>query len=90
MVASASIELPAVLVEQIAQRTAELLRERPPAPSPFLTVNEAAGYLRSSKQRIYDLTSAGRLRAHRDGRRLLFTPADLDDVLDVPEGGGGA
>lgn len=89
-VLAASIDVPDELVEQIAQRTAELLRERPPALSPFLDVAEAADYLRTSKQRVYDLSSSGRLRAHRDGRRLLFRTEDLDAVLDVPEGGGGA
>jgi excisionase family DNA binding protein len=74
------------LVEAIAQRTAELLAAQAPAGlAGYLDVDDAASYLACSRQRIYDLVSAGRVVAHRDGRRLLFRPADLDAALAPPE-----
>lgn len=57
----------------------------PRDPSPFLTVAEAAVYLRASRQRVYDLLSSRRLPKHRDGARVLIRRADLDAYLDQPE-----
>jgi excisionase family DNA binding protein len=54
--------------------------------SPFLSVPEAAEYLRSSRQRVYDLLSAGRLTRRKDGSRVLVERAELDRYL----AGGGA
>ncbi len=80
-----TLTIPAELIERIAERAAELVLERldghPGERSRFLTVAEAAEYLRCSRQRIHDLTSAGRLTRHRDGRRVLITRADLDAHL---------
>mgnify|MGYP001413599488 CR=1 FL=1 len=78
------------IVEAIAQRTAQLLADRDAAPGlrppdGYLDVDAAAAYLACPRSRIYDLVSLGRLRPHRDGRRLLFTRADLDAALDPPE-----
>lgn len=74
------------LDEQHLDRLAALLAPRLPATSdvrsPYLDTDEAAAYLRSSKQRIYDLTSAGRLEPCRDGSRLLFHRAHLDAYLE--------
>jgi excisionase family DNA binding protein len=49
--------------------------------SPFLTVAEAADYLRGKRQRVYDLLSTGRLTRHKDGRRTLVSRAELDSHL---------
>ena len=81
---SIAIALPPEALEAIAMRAAELLREQHAAAPPreYLTPIEAADYLRcSSRQRIYDLTSAGRLRACKDGSRSLFKRSDLDAYL---------
>jgi excisionase family DNA binding protein len=48
---------------------------------PWLGVQDAAQYLACPVSRIYDLVSLGRLNPHRDGRRLLFRPGDLDAAL---------
>jgi excisionase family DNA binding protein len=83
---TARLDLPPELVEAVAGRVAELLADRLDAASrPYLDVDEAAAYLRCSPQRIYDLVSAGRLRPHRDGRRVLLTREALDACLEAPE-----
>lgn len=72
------------LVESVAVRVAELLADRlspAPADSPWLSVEEAAEYLRCKPKRIYDLVSQHRLPAHRDGNRLLFRREELDDYV---------
>jgi excisionase family DNA binding protein len=75
------VSLPEELVEAIAVRAAELVVERldreAPAESPFLTVEEAASFLRSSRQRVYDLLSAGRLTRHKEGSRVLVSRAEI-------------
>lgn len=77
------------LVEQVAQRTAELLAERTPvdadAAPAYLSVEEAAEYLACPRSRIYDLVSRREVRHFRDGRRLLFRRLDLDDALTPEE-----
>ena len=51
-------------------------------PEPYLCVGKAADYIASSKQRIYDLNSQGRLRCVKDGSRLLTKRAWLDAYLE--------
>ena len=68
---------------------AELLAPYLPQPaapeaSPYLTVTEAAAYLRSRRQRVYDLLSSRRLPRIKDGSRVLIRRADLDAYLDQP------
>jgi excisionase family DNA binding protein len=76
-VARASIDL----VELIAERAAELVLERlevAQAPeSEFLTVSEAAEFLRCKPQRIYDLLSGRQLERFKDGSRVLVKRAEL-------------
>jgi len=67
-------------VERIAQRVVALSSDAPPA-DPWLDVDEAADYLRCSRQRIYDLASMGRLTVGKDGRRSLFRRSTLDAYL---------
>lgn len=75
------------LVEQIARRTAELLREdrRDERPAGWLNAEQAADYLACPQSRIYDLVQLGRLRRKLDGRRLLFRPEWLDAALKDPK-----
>jgi excisionase family DNA binding protein len=69
-------------LEMIAVRVAELLAEREqPTASEWMNVAEAAAYMRCTKQRIYDLISADRLRPGRDGARVLFRREWLDEYL---------
>ncbi len=46
--------------------------------SKFLTVSEAAEYLRVSVSSIYNWKSQGRLKGRKHGTRLLFTLEELD------------
>jgi excisionase family DNA binding protein len=76
--------VPGQLVEAIAQRVAELLREQaPPAaeqPSPWLDLAGACAYLGFSRDRLYKLTAAGAIpcRKKRGGQGLLFHREELD------------
>ena len=70
-------------VERIARRAAELVsagrtEDRPPR---YLTVLEAADYLRCSRQRVYDLLSQGALTRLKDGARVLIARAEIDSYL---------
>jgi len=82
-----ALEVPAELVEAVAQRAAELLAGRLDAgPERHLDVAGAAQHLACPASRIYALVSAGRIPVRRDGSRLLFRASELDDWLD--RGGG--
>ena len=70
------LELSEVEIAAIAQRVAAIIvsggtQPRGDSPQRFLTPAEAAQYLRCSRQRIYDLCSAGTLSRFRDG--LVFS-----------------
>jgi len=83
-VSELGIRLPDELIESIAARAAELMAEKLPKaepPSPYFTVQEASEYLRCSRQRIYDLLSAGRLTRRKDGARVLLSRAELEGYL---------
>ena len=49
--------------------------------SPYLTCEEAAMYLRTTKQGIYSLVKRGRLKPMPGSGKLLFTRAALDECL---------
>ncbi|MDP9256868.1 MAG: helix-turn-helix domain-containing protein [Actinomycetota bacterium] len=82
-----SITVPPELEERIAQRAAAIVLERlersenGSAPSPYLSISEAADYARCDRQRIYDLRSSGRLSRIGDGTRALVLRAELDEYL---------
>jgi excisionase family DNA binding protein len=47
-----------------------------------MDTKEAADYLRTSEQRIYDLVSARKLRPEfKDGKKLIFQRSELEDYL---------
>jgi len=54
-----------------------------PATTPWLDADGAAEYLATSRDRIYDLVQLGKLKPHRDGRRLLFRRSELDAYLEA-------
>jgi excisionase family DNA binding protein len=84
-VTTVSLTLPDDVLELIAQRAADLVLERldrAEPTSPYLTVREAAEYLRCSPQRIYDLRSSGRVSCPSDGRRALVLRAELDALVN--------
>lgn len=48
----------------------------------YLTVTDVAKRLRACRKTIYRRIRAGRLRAVREGRRLLIDPRDMDAYID--------
>ncbi len=70
-------------------RLAELLAPRLAAhlstggPFPWLDVENAAAHLACPKSRLYALVSARRIPHHRDGSRLLFNRAELDEWVQA-------
>jgi excisionase family DNA binding protein len=73
------VQIPPGFIEAFAARVAELLAT--PTVSPYLTVDEAAEYLRCSRQRVYDLLSSRRLSKLKDGSRVLLRRDELDEYL---------
>jgi excisionase family DNA binding protein len=53
--------------------------------SPYLTCEEAAVYLRSTKNGVYALVKLGRLQKMPGTRKLLFTRENLDRYLAVKQ-----
>lgn len=77
---SLEVTVPGELIERIAERAAEIVLERlepQQSESEFLTVDEAAEFIRGKRQRVYDLLSDGRLKRFKDGTRVLVRRSDL-------------
>jgi excisionase family DNA binding protein len=69
------------LADEIAQKTAAAVLERLPQSgpaSPYLSVAEAAEYLRAKPQRVHDLLSEGKLSRFKDGSRTLLLRSELE------------
>lgn len=66
---------------ELADLVAERLAVNGGEQSPWLTVDEAADYLRCKPKRVYDLLSQQRLPRHKDGSRVLLHRAELDAYL---------
>jgi predicted DNA-binding transcriptional regulator AlpA len=77
-----AFELPDELVEQIAQRAAELIAERQPTTAePWLNVEQAAAHLAISTSQLYTLTSQRHrngLPVTKEGSRSYFRASELD------------
>jgi excisionase family DNA binding protein len=82
VVVDLTITLTPQQLDAIADRVAALLADRQPPDRRYLTAEQAADYIATSRERIYDLVETGKLTPRRDGRRLLFRRADLDRYLD--------
>jgi excisionase family DNA binding protein len=78
-----AFNLPPEFIELVAERAAELVtaRHAPQTAQRWLTMEEAAEYLRCKPQRIYDLRSSGRLSRTGDGSRVLVDRVELDEYL---------
>jgi hypothetical protein len=71
------------LLEQIAERAAELVLERQVAnASPWVDAKGAADYLIAPVGRVHDLVQLRKLTPRRDGRRLMFRREDLNAYLE--------
>lgn len=72
-------------VERLARRVVALLdaegNQRSRAGSPYLSVPEAAAYLRCKRQRVDDLLSQGVLTRIMEGGRTLVAWAELEAHL---------
>jgi excisionase family DNA binding protein len=86
---SLTVALPAELVDAVVERVVELIEARGALGSddPWLDVDEAAAYMRCSRQRIYDLLARkrddpARLEGGHDGRRRLIRRSELDRYLE--------
>ena len=78
--------IPDALVDLIAERVAAILAAKigdaRAAPAKrWLTIDDAADYIGSTRKRIYDLRSAGRLSRTGDGSRVLVNRQELDDLI---------
>jgi excisionase family DNA binding protein len=67
-------------LEALARRAAELVREGLEDRG-FTDVQGAAEFLACNPDRIYALTSAGRIPHHKDGSRLLFDRRELREYV---------
>jgi excisionase family DNA binding protein len=81
-----SAEAEAALVRLIDERVAQKLAENDggqPAPTPFLTVKEAAVFLRTSQGAIRKRIERGQLKPHRpEGSPILLRRDELEQPLD--------
>lgn len=78
--------IPLALPDDAVQRIAEVVERRiadraAEPPGPWMTVPEAAAYLRCPEGRIRKLLMANAIPAHRDGRRVLFHRDELDGYV---------
>ena len=68
-------------LEALARRAAELVAEGLEQDQGYMNVEQAAEFLACNRDRIYALTSAGRLPHHKDGSRLLFDRGELREYV---------
>jgi excisionase family DNA binding protein len=79
-------ELVEVLAERLAEKAVEMVRrdlaargpDDPSPRSPYVTPQDAADLLCTTRKRIYRLVHEGRLEGVKDGGRLLIVRASLD------------
>ncbi len=79
-----TIDLSPELLEQVAERAAELLAERQAEPVQdgwLRGADRIAEYLDCSTSRIYALNSARRLPVSKDGSALIARKSELDAWL---------
>lgn len=87
-VAGLTISFPPEVVDQIVERVTAQVLERlqgaKTAPAPeWLTTDQAAAYIgATSRDRIYKLVNARKLRPAKDGQLSKFRRADLDAYLE--------
>lgn len=83
-------DLPADLLEAIAERAADLLADRTPAPADgwLRGADKIATYIDAPRSRVYALATCNppRIPVHRDGSALIARRSELDAWL--ASGGG--
>jgi len=87
--AALRVEIDEDLIEQIAERAAELIGERSEARQPdgwLRGADKIAAYIDAPRSRVYALVSARRIPIHHDGSALIARRSELDRWL--VQGGG--
>jgi hypothetical protein len=87
--AALRVEIDEELIEQIAVRAVELMKEqseRPREDAWLRGADRIAAYIDAPRSRVYALASAHRIPVHHDGSALIARRSELDEWL---EGGGG-
>ena len=87
--AALRVEIDEELIEQIAERAAELIGERTEAKVPdgwLRGADRIAAYIDAPRSRVYALVSARRIPVHHDGSALIARRSELDRWL--VQGGG--
>lgn len=87
--AALRLEIDEELVEQIAERAAELIGVRPERKEPdgwLRGADRIAAYIDAPRSRVYALVSARRIPVHHDGSALIARRSELDRWL--VQGGG--
>ncbi|HEY0280038.1 MAG TPA: hypothetical protein VGC32_17375 [Solirubrobacterales bacterium] len=87
--AALRVEIDEELIEQIAERAAELIGERTQAEGPdgwLRGADRIAAYIDAPRSRVYALVSARRIPVHHDGSALIARRSELDRWL--VQGGG--
>jgi hypothetical protein len=83
-----TLNLSSEAIEAIARRAAELVAEetRPTDDGWLRGADKIAAYIDAKPDRVYALSSAGRIPVHRDGSALIARRSELDAW--VRNGGG--
>jgi hypothetical protein len=87
--AALRLEIDEELIEQIAERAAELIGERSGRKEPdgwLRGADRIAAYIDAPRSRVYALVSARRIPVHHDGSALIARRSELDRWL--VQGGG--
>jgi excisionase family DNA binding protein len=81
--------LAGTISELVGELVAAAVEQQTGAPdaSPWLSVPEAAGYLRASERTVQRLVARGRIRSTSVGRRRLLHRDELDAYMQSTEGG---
>lgn len=83
------LEIDEQLIEQIAERAAELVGQRSDGQAAdgwLRGADRIAAYIDAPRSRVYALASARRIPVHRDGSALIARRSELDRWL--LQGGG--
>jgi len=87
---AARAEIEALIAAEVEHAVERKLAEReahnPGSTSPYMTVAEAADYLRCRRQRVDDLLSSRRLTRHKDGSRTLVARREIEAYV-MDDGG---
>jgi len=84
---SLTVIVPTEIVVAVAEQLATIIgggaeeSASPGVNSPYMTIPEAAEYLRCSRQRIDDLLSSRRLTRVKEGRRTLVQRTEIEAHL---------